>query len=279
MKRVCFRFDIDTHKCIRDGVPNLLEVSREYEVPFTFFLNLGKAVSLSDSFDQIVKGKESDGDKITLSAYEKLGAKDFVIAALINPNNARYKNRIKELLDNPYCEVGIHGGKNHAKWQFHAADWSEERVENEIEWAISMIRKIAPDYQLSGFASPTFNHPDCLSKVLSQKGFQYSADLHSIDMKVDTCDGLINDVGINLLGEPGGVAFWESCTVKGMDNLQIRNEFIRSLEKNDTVVVYDHPYYAGMQCLDSIVDIIEYLLKNGVSIVSLGDINSNRNGD
>ena len=43
-KLVC-RFDIDTHKCIRDGVPNLLEISEERNVRFTFFLNAGRAIS------------------------------------------------------------------------------------------------------------------------------------------------------------------------------------------------------------------------------------------
>lgn len=37
MNRLVFRFDVDTHKCIRDGVPNLLEISDEMDVPFTFF--------------------------------------------------------------------------------------------------------------------------------------------------------------------------------------------------------------------------------------------------
>ena len=45
MNKLAFRFDIDTHKCIRDDVPNLLEISEERDVKFTFFLNSGRAIS------------------------------------------------------------------------------------------------------------------------------------------------------------------------------------------------------------------------------------------
>lgn len=54
-KRFVFRFDIDTHKCIRDGVPNLLAIFKEYNVPCTFFLNTGKSVSFWDSLGYLLK--------------------------------------------------------------------------------------------------------------------------------------------------------------------------------------------------------------------------------
>lgn len=49
MSTIAFRFDVDTHKCIRDGVEHLLALSSKYEAPFTFFLNTGCSIDLKHS--------------------------------------------------------------------------------------------------------------------------------------------------------------------------------------------------------------------------------------
>lgn len=269
MKRVCFRFDIDTHKCIRDGVPALLDISNQFHVPFTFFLNLGKAVSFFDSFREMFREKPAEPEVQALSARTKLGNGDYLFAAFINPENAGYEKEIKRLLKDPLCETGIHGGRNHAVWQFYAGEWDEARIKREVEWSIGKIQGIDPDYELCGFASPTFLHPKSLSRILKDLGFCYTADAHGRDIPVYSSTEVLPDLGINLLGEPGGVAFWESCIARGFDQEEIRACFIRALELNETIVVYDHPYFAGTKCRESLVEIIQYLKKEKIEIVPL----------
>ena len=41
-KKVAFRFDVDTLKCIKYGVPKLVNISEKNNVSFTFFMNFGK---------------------------------------------------------------------------------------------------------------------------------------------------------------------------------------------------------------------------------------------
>lgn len=116
VRRLAFRFDIDTHKCIRDGVPKLLDISRQYDVPFTFFLNAGKAVSILDSLKKLYSKKSSSIEQYEMmSAMQKLGKIDYMIAAFTNPKISDYKSQIKRLLISG-CEVGLHGGKNHSLW-------------------------------------------------------------------------------------------------------------------------------------------------------------------
>lgn len=50
MSYVVFRFDIDSHVCMKQGVPMLLDISKKHDVQFTFFLNAGRAVSIWDTF-------------------------------------------------------------------------------------------------------------------------------------------------------------------------------------------------------------------------------------
>jgi hypothetical protein len=49
MKYFCFRFDVDTPKCIKKGVPNLISLSKKLDVPFTFFIKTQQS-KLIDGF-------------------------------------------------------------------------------------------------------------------------------------------------------------------------------------------------------------------------------------
>lgn len=178
MKKFAFRFDVDTHKCIRDGVPNLLEISEERCVPFTFFLNAGKAVSVKETLKAKAFSKAEDDGIRMMSAFKKLGMKDYMVAAILNPNNSMYKKNIHRLFDSK-CEIGIHGGKNHAIWHSQASGWSKDRVKTEIQWAIDMIRKYESDYNPVGFASPGWILPAGLDEVLEELGIQYNANLRN----------------------------------------------------------------------------------------------------
>lgn len=253
-KKIVFRFDIDTHKCIRDGVPNLLALSAKYNVPFSFFLNTGRTISIKESIKSIVA--KNNNEVKMMSAMQKLGYMEYVYTALVNPKVSNYKNQVRNLLYSN-CEVGIHGGRNHAIWQNHAIEWGREKVINELEYAIYNIKKIKPDYQLKGFASPAWVHPGCLDVILKEKGFLYSADFHEIGANPVIINDDFKTIGVNLLGEPGGVAFFENCRVKNYSTDKIVDIVMDFTDKHDTVILYDHPYYAGVKEVDCISKIIE----------------------
>ena len=272
MKKFIFRFDIDTHKCIRDGVPNLINLSRKYDVPFTFYLNTGRAVSFKDSMQALVHHASDSGQNIQMmGARQKLGNGDYLIAAILNPIVSKYQKQIKLLLESK-CEMGIHGGDNHALWQLYADQWTEEKIAEEIQRAVARIRNIDPNYSLSGFASPAWNSPECLSEVLKTMGFQYYADLHTFATTPIRTGGALPNIGVNLFGEPGGVAFWESCRVKGMNDQEIVQLVDRVIDENEIVIVYDHPYYAGVQEIRSISQVLEHVLERGCDITTVQKI-------
>lgn len=274
MKTLTFRFDIDTHKCIRDGVPKLLTISEKYDVPFTFFLNLGKAISFKESLYDIANKKHLD-DKdtmLTMSAMQKLGIIDYFYAAIVNPSLKNYFGQI-ERLANSSSELGIHGGKNHALWHKYALNWNENKLESEINFAISAIKSIKPDYQLKGFASPGWTSPKCLPKVLERMGFVYYSDLRCKEREeIINCSNVLPNIGVNMLGEPGGVAYFEDRRLHEVSEEDILNEIVYFCKNNEHVVLYDHPYYSGIHELSTIERIINYCLSNGIKIVRLGDL-------
>ena len=271
MNRLVFRFDVDTHKCIRDGVPNLLEISDEMDVPFTFFLNAGRAVSVPDSIrDMFNTHHKADGEKIEMmAAREKLGIKDYLLAAAVNPAVCTYTDQVRRL-SMSRCEVGVHGGRNHALWQKYGKKWNREKVEDEIKWAVNEIKKINPRFCPSGFASPGWESPRNLDEILSKMGFGYYADLRDRGgAELVNTHSVIPQIGVNLLGEPGGVAFFEHCRVKGMSTDQIVDAVLECIDKNGMAVLYDHPYYAGVKELYTIRRMITEAREKGIKIVML----------
>lgn len=273
MKKLAFRFDVDTHKCIRDGVPRLLAVSYEQEVPFTFFLNCGKSISLIDSLKGMFhreSKRESSEKPEMMSAMQKLGMKDYLIAAFINPNISNYKTQIKQLFESN-CEVGLHGGCNHAIWG-SKTEWSEEAIRQEIVWGLEKMRRIKADFAPSGFASPEWNGPDFLPEILKKEGFSYYGDFRCLEQEPIKLDGILPIIGVNLLGEPGGVAFFENCRVRGLNDSAIVSMVMDSFDRLDTVILYDHPYYAGLNETGCIIKIIESAKSKGIQICKLEEL-------
>lgn len=270
MHKLIFRFDIDTHKCIRDGVPNLVKIAHANNVSFTFFLNLGKAVSVKESIKSILSSQCNEA--AMMSAREKLGNIDYLYAALVNPPLFHYKKQILYLLKSN-CEIGIHGGKNHALWGKQAEEWNGKKIKAEIDWSISKIKSIDSSYQPCGFTSPEWMTPKNLDEILLRCGFKYYTDRRCGNdaSVVDRC-GKIPNVGVNMVGEPGGVAFFESCRVKGMQTSEIISTVIAHVKKYPCTVLYDHPYYAGTKELDTIQAIIRQGKSENVEIVPLYSI-------
>lgn len=270
MTKVAFRFDIDSHKCMRDGVPLLLNIAKEYGVPFTFYVNFGRAISIIDTLTAD-KSEHVDDVKM-LSALEKLGRKDYLYAAMINPKMTKYKKEL-QMLFHSSCEVGIHGGRNHSHWYKSAAQWDYDKVYSEIQWALGELKKIAPEYKVDGFAAPGFVTSEVVNKVLLDCGFKYCSNTYcnGIDEIVSVNDDFA-EISVNLCGEPGGIAFWEYAKAMNWSDEQTLQYFMNMVEKHEKVLVFDHPYFAAVNKASLIRKTIETLLANGHEIVTVNKL-------
>lgn len=276
-KKVSFRFDIDTHKCIRDGVPKLLEISEKTNAKFTFFLNAGKAVSFLDSVLDVL-GYFSRQQTPYLyaenkSAFEKLGTSDYFIAALLNPSLSRYTENIKRIVVSGN-ELALHGGRNHAIWLKYAARWPVERIVNEMLYGLKKIHSIIPEYKVSGFASPGWATSEAINNAARRCGFSYVADIHTDkpNQCISNSEGL-RLIPTNILAEPGGVAYFEHCAAKGYSKEQTITDFFQKLDaRHDMAVVYDHPYWAGIKECKVLEEIIVRLQDGGYRITQMRDL-------
>lgn len=268
------RFDVDTHRCVREGMPALSELGRRLDVPFTFFVNMGRAVSRRSSLLVGRGGPRPPGGATAakLSARTKLGTRGWLEAALLNPPvGAGSPNVLREARSAGH-EIGLHGGRNHARWQRSAHLWSGDRFAEELDAVLPSLRGALGGAGVTGFASPGWTTSPALPPVLRERGFEYLADLHGPGEQPAAAGGL-PVVRTQLTGEPGGVAYLEHLRAVGLDDDAVAERFVSDLmAAGDRVALYDHPYHAGIRELETLSRIIESARAAGYELVSMATL-------
>jgi peptidoglycan/xylan/chitin deacetylase (PgdA/CDA1 family) len=275
MQQIAFRFDIDTHKCIRDGVPNILALAKDNQVKFTFFINMGKSVSRYEMLKTIIRKKlintnHSKEVPRSLSAFRKLGMKDYIQIVLFNPSVKNYKSQIRSILENGH-EIGLHGGRNHQIWAEKSTSWTEEELKNEVLWGLNELGKIIPGYKPEGFASPAWVHPEALNNVLRCLGFKYCADSRSGQSDTFFSDPSLLFPHTTLVGEPGGIALLEHLIAKGVTQDSTVETIVSMFKAKNKTIAYDHPYFAGIEGLPILSQIVMNLLEDGLQFQTISE--------
>jgi peptidoglycan/xylan/chitin deacetylase (PgdA/CDA1 family) len=167
-------------------------------------------------------------------------------------------------------EVGLHGGSNHGEWQNESHSWGNQKIFKEIIPALNSLTKFLGERPL-GFSSPGWCGSNDLNTILESLDFYYVADAHGENLKTITyaqnASNLLQ-IPTNILGN-GGVAYLENLRAKKMDDQAILNDFSSKLEKRTFAVLYDHPYYAGIQELPMLKMMIDIVKSKGFQIVTL----------
>lgn len=279
MRFFCFRFDVDTVPCVSRGVPNLIDLADSLGVKFTFFFNMGRATSRKDYLRKLwQKMRKSDNIQLSkLSSLHKLGLLHFLITAIRNPYVGKAYPVVVQLANRKGHEVGLHGGRSHGEWQNNAKNWSEVHFRKEVEYGLTMLRRIGIEH-ITSFSSPGWQGPNSLHSVLSSLDFRIVADIHGNDLdEINWVGPDKNLIAIptNIAGEPGGVGYIEHLRAQGLDDNHIIIHFQHALSRRKKfVVVYDHPYYAGIQELPIVEKMIRIAHDMGLRVVTLREMAS-----
>ena len=282
-----FRFDVDTHRCVREGMPALSRLGRRLDAPFTFFVNMGRAVSRRATLGSLLGvgpratgAVDGPGAPIQVAAKHparrKLGTTGWLHAAVLNPRvGAGSPEVLRAALDDGH-EIGLHGGRNHAVWQTEAAGWSPERVALEIDAVLPGLERVLGATP-AGFASPGWVTPPGLAGVLAERGFRYWADQHGAPpggmTRSPAAPMALPSVRTALTGEPGGVAYLEHLDAAGLSAREALARFEHDLEgAGEVAVVYDHPYWAGVRALDLVEAMVGLARAAGFDVVPLAAV-------
>ena len=280
MKYFCFRFDVDTPKCIKQGVPNLIRLSKKLDVPFTFFINMGRGTSRWSFIKKhfTFRNKAITQTAKKLSNLKKLGLWDYFLMAIINPQVGNSHPEIIKSLKKAGHEVGLHGGSNHGEWQNESHSWKKQKYFKEITPALNSLSNFLGEKPL-GFSSPGWCGSNDLNIILESLDFHYVADAYGEDLKkivsVENESKLLQ-VPTNILGD-GGVAYLENLRAKNMNDNAILKDFSSKLDERLFAVIYDHPYYAGIQEITMIESMVDMVRSKGFQIATLRTLVENRN--
>lgn len=275
MKRICFRFDIDTYLCASKGVPNLIRLGKQENAHFSLFCNMGRGVDLGSYLRPGRHRKEAPG-AAKLSNLTKLGWGGYLKTALFNPAVGKsYPSAIREAYGEGH-EIGLHGGRNHGEWMSRAARWSEGKIDDEVSWGMEELRKIGVESVVS-FSSPGWQGSEGLHDVLRRRGFRIVADEHGRELEgvgdLSRSDLPLYSVPTNLLGEPGGIGYLEHMRARGMTDSQMLDEYEDDLSRvRELAILYDHPYFAGIRELPILRSMIRIAREKNFGIMRIRDI-------
>lgn len=266
---LALRFDIDTVRCARAGLPALLALAREEGCRFTFFVNMGRSIARRPGLRRRHK-KNADIHKFRV--YHKLRFHELCTTLLLNPMvGARAIDNLHQAIAEGH-ELGLHGGINHGLWQHTALTWNRKRVYEEVEAGLALMAK-AQIPRPTGFASPGFTHPPTLIEVLRELGFNYVADQHSPDVEVLSSQSVLpNTVNTNIIGMPGNVGYIEWCIAKNISLAGMRDNFEQHLRSHRTALMYDHPSVAGQDGLERLRLLIQTARNINYSIATIGEL-------
>jgi peptidoglycan/xylan/chitin deacetylase (PgdA/CDA1 family) len=259
-KQIIFRFDVDTHVCLKDGVPNLINLAARYNIKFTFFVNTGRSIHHGLQLKRRLGiGKESDFHETSLlSARRKLGNKGFIEALLINPRLAKHwSENINAIIESGH-ELGLHGGRNHDQWHREHYKCTSVEIENDIKWGLQQLNQATrKDYKVIGFSSPGWASSSELPKVL--------AKIKKIEK--------IYSLPTNMIAEPGGVSLLDHWVSLGFGKSEIIKKFEDLLRQRERLAVfYEHPYFAGREGLPLLDAAIQKALDLGYNFLTFRDL-------
>ncbi len=272
-KIICFRFDIDTHICLKHGVPNILKLFKKYNGYCTFFVNMGRSFSLEFLLKEKLKEtwKTQKKEKVFFSMVSKLGILNSIEAILLNPKvGPNYSAILHDIISSGH-ELGLHGGRNHAKWEKEVLYWDREKIQDEVIYGLNQFEKLGLPKPLS-FASPCWQSPKILASILSDLNFLILADTISIDDCIYKKNENILEIPTNVIGKQSDVGFVENLRALGYSSIEIIEEFSQQLDKEGNFkMVFDHPLYIGVKELDVLSKMIDIAIRKGFKLDSLNN--------
>ncbi len=271
--RICFRFDVDTCRCARQGLPALLDLAARLELPLTLFFNMGRAVSRRHALAALAGRRPAAPPAAKLSNLAKLGTAGYLRTLVANPWVGRGAPGVVRRAAAEGHEVGLHGGRNHGEWMRCALGWGGERLRAEVRWGLAELARAGAG-AVRSFASPGWVSPPGLPEVLAEEGFALLADRHGLELEgpLALAGGRLRDWPTNVLGEPGGVGFIEHQLALGRDPAAAVTAFRAALAGKRRAMLYDHPHLAGGRGLGLLERLVEAARGLGYRPVTLAGL-------
>ncbi|MFL5515313.1 MAG: hypothetical protein ACJ8DJ_04095 [Gemmatimonadales bacterium] len=243
-----FRWDVDHRVCVTDGLPRIRAVCRDFGVPNTFFVNMGRSTNLREWLGAgAARSKAKLADREAVHLIKKTGWPRFLLeTALARPVGLSFVGALQALQEEGH-ELGLHGGMDHVVWSRRFHQLPDEDLRADIDESYDhFVRHFG---RPTGFSSPGFYSDERVMAQLDRLGFLYNGDGIGGEPARATADGRELrhwTIPVTLAG-PRTIPFLEYHGARGTPDDQVIAELHRHLDERDQVILYGHPCYEGVR--------------------------------
>ena len=234
-RQFVFRWDVDHRVCVTDGIPRIRAVCRDFGVPNTFFVNMGRSTNLREWLGKgMVRSKAKLADKDAVHLIQKTGWPRFLLeTALARPVGLNFVPVLQELQHEGH-ELGLHGGMDHVIWsrRFHELPDAVLQADMDESYGHFVRNFGRPD----GFTSPGFYSDARVMRMIGQMGFTYDGDAIGGEPRRATADGDTLrhwTIPVTLCG-PGTVPFLEYHGARQTPERQMLEELDQHLRGTES---------------------------------------------
>jgi peptidoglycan/xylan/chitin deacetylase (PgdA/CDA1 family) len=247
-KLFVFRWDVDHRVCMTDGMPRIRAVCRDFGVPNTFFVNLGRSTNLREWLGKgVTRSKAKLADREAVHLIQKTGLPRFLLeTALARPVGLSFVPELNAVQAEGH-ELGLHGGMDHVVWSRRFHELPDATLEADVEESYAhFVRHFGKP---AGFSSPGFYSDERVMRLLDRLGFLYNGDGIGGEPRPAMADGRELShwtIPVTLAG-PRTIPFLEYHGAKGTQDGEVMRQLHEHLESRSQVVLYGHPCYEGVR--------------------------------
>jgi peptidoglycan/xylan/chitin deacetylase (PgdA/CDA1 family) len=243
-----FRWDVDHRVCATDGLPKIRAVCRDFAVPNTFFVNMGRSTNLLEWIGSgLARSKAKLADREAVHLIKKTGWPRFLMeTALSRPVGLSFVPLLQALQAEGH-ELGLHGGMDHVVWSRRFHELPDHTLEADIEESYRhFVRHFGKP---AGFSSPGFYSDERVMAILDKLEFLYNGDAIGGESHRASVAG--RPVGhwtvpVTLSG-PRTIPFLEYHGARGTPEAEVIRQLTEHLDEHESVVFYGHPCYEGVR--------------------------------
>lgn len=243
-----FRWDVDHRVCITDGLPRIRAVCRDFGVPNTFFVNLGRSTNLREWLGKgVTRSRAKLADRDAVHLIKKTGWPRFLVeTALSRPVGLSLVSDIHALQAEGH-ELGLHGGMDHVVWSRRFHELPDADLIADVEESYGhFVRHFG---RPTGFSSPGFYSDERVMLLLDQLGFEYNGDAIGGSPRRASAAGrpLRHWTLPVTLSGPRTIPFLEYHGARDTPEADVLRLLDEHLDANDEVILYGHPCYEGVR--------------------------------
>ena len=271
-KLFSFRWDIDHRACMTDGIPKIQSLCREFGVPNTFFVNMGRSTNLKEWLGKGLKGTKAKlADMEAINLIEKIGWPRFILETIVSrPVGRSFVSSLQSLQADGH-ELGLHGGSDHVVWSRKFAQLPEDYIVADVSKTLRFFESVFG--RPTGFTSPGFKSDDRIMRLVQDLGFEYHGDAIGGKPHRSEADGETLDhwtIPVTVCG-PRTIPYLEWHGAKKTPIENVMEDFQRILDEEQLVILYGHPCYEGVE-IETLRRIFEAVDHSGFSFVTHADL-------